>query len=433
MSGPQAIRLVGGIVPPSLLPRVHAGEVEPQSIAPASYRLAGNETIRDAAARAWSYLRGAWAAWHDVENPGAGATRDRWLLPLLRELGYGNVPALSSGLTFDGTSYPISHQWEHVPIHLLGPGASLDRRNPGVAGAARAPQAMLQEFLNREDANLWAILSNGSKLRLLRDSTALAGSAYLEFDLDAIFEGDLYAEFLLLYMLAHSTRMEKRSGSEAGPGDCWLEAWRTDAVDTGTRALDRLRSGVESALTDLGDGFLHHPANGWLVDALRNGELSDRDYLRALLRLVYRLLFVYVAEDRGALLDPEASTAAKATYADYFSTARLRRLSRVRAGGPHPDLWKAQRLILSALGGEGLPRLGVPALGGLFDPDPRAVTVTNQPERDLLLGAELSNHALLSTVRNLRGSKSKADERSPSTTETSAQRNLAPSTNHSLS
>ena len=401
MSGPQAIRLVGGIVPPSLLPRVQAGEVDPQSIAPASYRLAGNETIRDAAARAWSYLRGAWAAWHDMENSGAGATRDRWLLPLLRELGYGNVPALSSGLTFDGTSYPISHQWEHVPIHLLGPGASLDRRNPGVAGAARAPQAMLQEFLNREDATLWGILSNGSKLRLLRDSTALAGSAYLEFDLDAIFEGDLYAEFLLLYMLAHSTRMEKRGGSEASPGDCWLEAWRTDAVDTGTRALDRLRAGVEAALTDLGDGFLHHPANVWLVDALRNGELSDRDYLRALLRLVYRLLFTYVAEDRGALLNPEAPTAAKTTYADYFSTARLRRLSRVRAGGPHPDLWQAQRMILTALGGDGLPQLAVPPLGGLFDPDPREATVIRQPERDLLLGAELSNHAFLSAVRNL--------------------------------
>jgi hypothetical protein len=401
VSGLQAIRIVGGIVPPSLLPRIQAGEVDPASLTPASYRLAGNETIRDAAARAWTYLRGAWAAWHDLDNPGAGATRDKWLLPLLRELGYGNVPALSHGLLVDDTSYPVSHAWEHVPIHLLGPGVSLDRRNPGVAGGARAPQAMLQEALNREEANLWAILSNGSKLRLLRDSTALAGSAYLEFDLDAIFEADLYAEFLLLFLLAHSTRLEKRGGSDAGPADCWLEAWRTDAVDTGTRALDRLRAGVEHALVDLGDGFLHHPSNAWLVTALRTGEVSDRDYLRALLRLVYRLLFTFVAEDRGALLDPNASPDAKGTYNEYFSTARLRRMARIRSGGPHPDLWQAQRLILGALGGDGLEQLGVPALGGLFDPDPRARTVTGQPGPDLLLGAELSNRALLSAIRHL--------------------------------
>jgi hypothetical protein len=401
MSGLQAVRVVGGIVPPSFLTRVQSGEVDRASLTPASYRLAGNETLRDAAARAWTYLRGAWSAWNDLDAPGAGATRDRWLLPLLRELGYGNVPALSHGLTVEDTSYPVSHCWEHVPVHLLGPGVDLDRRNPGVAGAARAPQAMLQELLNRSSGHLWAILSNGSKLRLLRDSTALAGSAYLEFDLDAIFDGELYSEFLLLFLVAHSTRLEKRSGSESGPSDCWVEAWRNDAVDTGTRALDRLRAGVEDALTQLGDGFLHHPSNRWLVDALRAGELTDRDYLRALLRLVYRLLFTFVAEDRGALLDPDAPTSAKTTYTEYFSTTRLRRLSRIRAGGPHEDLWRAQRLILEALGGEGLSRLAVPALGGLFDPDPREPRVTGQPVPDLLLGAGLSNHALLSAVRSL--------------------------------
>ncbi len=401
MSSYQGIRIVGGIMPPSFLSRVQSGEVDPESLTPASYRLAGNETIRDAAARAWTYLRNAWSAWHEIEVPGAGATRDRWLLPLLRELGYGNVPALSHGISIEGTSYPISHEWEHIPIQLLGPAVHLDRRNPGVAGAARAPQAMVQEALNKTDENLWAILSNGSTLRLLRDSSALAGSAYLEFDLDTIFDGDLYAEFLMLFLIAHSTRLEKRGGSDAGPADCWLEIWRNEAVDTGTRALDKLRVGVEQALVDLGDGFLHHSSNGWLVQALRSGELSDRDYLRALLRLVYRLLFMFVAEDRNALLDPEASTQQRATYTNYFSAARLRRMSRIRSGGPHPDLWQAQRMILSALGGNGLADVAIPALGGLFDPDPRAKLTQGQTEPDLLLSAELSNHALLSAVRNL--------------------------------
>lgn len=400
MSGLQAVRVIGGIVPPSMLARVQGGEVAAESLTPASYRLAGNETLRDAAARAWAYLQGAWAAFRDIESPTIAQTRERWLLPLVRELGYGNVPALPHGMSIDETHYPISHRYEEIPIHLLAPGINLDRRNPGVAGAARAPQAMLQEFLNRSDEHLWALLSNGTRLRMLRDSTALAGSAYLEFDLEAIFDGELYSEFLLMFLLAHSTRTEKR-GEDAGPADCWLETWRNDAVDTGTRALDKLRVGVEQAITDLGDGFLHHPNNGWLVEALRTGQLSDRDYLRALLRLIYRLLFCFVAEDRGAFLDPHASPEAKDRYATYFSTARLRRISRIRAGGPHPDLWEAQRLTLSALGGQGLPQLGVPALGGLFDPDPRANPVDNQPGPDLVFSADLSNRALLSAIRAL--------------------------------
>src|SRR5690606_19491075 len=172
----------------------------PQSISGASYHLVGNEKPKDAAARAWSYLRGAWTAWRDVVAreqglPGTGAAREKWLLVLLDELGYGRLPATRQAEVIDGTEYPISHRWYHVPIHLLGPGVDLDKRNPGVPGAARAPQAMLQEYLNRSDDDLWGILSNGLRLRLLRDSTAFAGSAYVEFDLEAIFDGELYAEF----------------------------------------------------------------------------------------------------------------------------------------------------------------------------------------------------------------------------------------------
>ena len=157
------------MIPPSLLTRIQAGELsDADSLSPASYHLAGRETVRDAASRAWSYLRGAWTAWRehvDAQPPGGvgtGAARERWLLVLLRELGYGHVPALPGGYVIEDREYPVSHAWQYVPIHLLGPGADLDHRNPGVSGAARAPQAMVQELLNRDDDRLWAILSNGT-------------------------------------------------------------------------------------------------------------------------------------------------------------------------------------------------------------------------------------------------------------------------------
>lgn len=407
----QAITVVGGVVPPSLLGRVQAGEVnDARSMAPASFHLAGTETVRDAASRTWMYLQGAWRAWResdatkrpDGQGAGTGDARQKWLLVLLRELGYGQVPATPGGLTIGGEAYPISHRWESVPIHLLGPGVDLDKRTPKVEGAARrAPQAMVQEFLNREDTYLWAILSNGLRLRLLRDSTALAGSAYIEFDLETIFESDLYSEFQLFWQLCHQSRLDKRGGSESPPSDCWLELWRGESVEAGARALDKLGAGVEKALDFLGSGFLRHPDNRWLVDALHSGDLSHRDFHKALLRTAYRLLFIFVVEDRGALLDPAATTEARHRYETYFSTQRLRKMSRTRDGGPHPDLWRTQKLVLGALGGEGLGVVGLPALGGLFDPDPRAARLAGQPHGDLLLGAELANQDFLKAIRVL--------------------------------
>lgn len=407
----QAITVVGGVVPPSLLGRIQAGEVnDARSMTPASFHLAGTETVRDAASRTWMYLQGAWSAWResdaakrpDGQGAGTGDARQKWLLVLLRELGYGQVPATPGGLTIGSEAYPISHRWESVPIHLIGPGVDLDKRTPKVEGAARrAPQAMMQEFLNREDTYLWAILSNGLRLRLLRDSTALAGSAYIEFDLETIFESDLYSEFQLFWQLCHQSRLDKRGGSEAPPSDCWLEQWRSESVEAGARALNKLGAGVEKALAFLGSGFLRHPHNRWLVDALHSGDLSHRDFHKALLRTAYRLLFLFVVEDRGALLDPAATTEARHRYETYFSTQRLRKMSRTRDGGPHPDLWRTQKLVLGALGGDGLAAVGLPALGGLFDHDPRASRLDEQPHDDLLLGAELANQDFLKAIRGL--------------------------------
>ncbi len=332
MSGTmQGVTVIGGIVPPVLLERIQTGEVaDPASLRPASYHLIGTETARDAASRAWGDLRGAWDAWRlsDQARPpgtaGTGPARERWLLVLLRELGYGQVQVQGGAVIIEEREYPISHRWNHVPIHLLGPGVALDHRNPGVAGAARAPQAMVQEYLNRAPEHLWAILSNGLRFRLLRDSTSLAGSAYLEFDVEAIFDGELFPEFLLLWQVAHCSRLEKRAGPDAAPSDCWLEAWRGEALDSGTRALDKLRDGVQVALGELGSGFLRHPANRWLLQALHDGELTDREFHRALLRTVYRLLFCFVAESRDALLDPAAPARARDRYQRIFSLARAR-------------------------------------------------------------------------------------------------------------
>ena len=405
MSTLQAIRVEGGIVPPTMFRHIQTGDIgNPASRSAASYHLPGKESIRDAANRSWTYLTGAWEAWREAQarEPGgmsstsAAAARERWLLVLLQELGYGRLPAHTGGIDVEDHHYPVSHLWQHVPIHLLGPGVDLDRRNPGVQGATRAPQAMVQELLNRTDEHLWAIVSNGLRFRLLRDSTALAGSAFIEFDLEAIFDGELFAEFLLLWQTCHQSRLEARAVDEDEPSitECWLELWRADSVKAGARALDKLRAGVEDALTHLGTGFLAHPANSALRADLSSGAMRPEDYHRHLLRLVYRLLFLFVTEDRGVLLDPAAPATARQRYTAYLSTQRLRTQARQRQGSAaYTDLWQAQRLVLRALGGDGQAGLALPALGGLFDPE--------EGQGEPLLDAELANDAFLAAVRDL--------------------------------
>ncbi|TXH28365.1 MAG: SAM-dependent DNA methyltransferase [Mycobacterium sp.] len=391
------VRIQGGLLPADLLGRL-AARTGVDGLTSKDYHLAAGESVSDAANRVWAYLRGAWTAYREAlgalpdTDAATALTRERFLMVLLDQLGYGRVPTTGKGgITLGEHAFPISHLWGPVPIHLLGR-VPLDTRTKGMAGAAGAsPQSMVQELLNRSDEHLWALLANDTTLRLLRDSTSLVGSAYIEFDLEAIFDGDLFSDFQLLYMLCQQSRLEVRD-PEIGPTSCWLEQWRQDALDTGSRALNLLRDGVVDALLTLGTGFLTHPDNTTLREQLADGTLTVSDVHEALLRVVYRLLFTFVAEDRGVLLDPTADPTARQRYLDYFSTDKLRRISRRRRGGRYSDRWQALTLVWRGLGDEnGQPELGLPGIGGLYEPG----------ELDFLTTCALTNAALQSAVRSL--------------------------------
>jgi hypothetical protein len=410
-----SVKIVGGLLPADLLGRVFAGDPQVPGTGPGTYGLERGESVRRQASRSWLYLLEVWQDFKSridgagpdaAEATSARVTRERWLRILLRELGFHQVAGGSFEL--EGKSFPVSHRSGHVPIHLLGWATDLDHKTPHVS--ARAPQSMLQELLNRDDAYLWAILSNGATLRLLRDSTALVGSSYVEFDLEAIFDGELFSDFVLLYLACHESRFAGQGNG--GPETCYLEQWRGFAVEQGQRALDQLRDGVQRAISILGTGFLSHPDNPQLRGRLdpHNADLKLDDFNRALLRLVYRILFWFVAEDRGALLQPDPAGAgadirarlreARDRYAAYFSAARLRQLARRHRGGRHGDLFEAMQLVFDALGTEGgVPELALPGIGGIFESrwaDGRAL-----PLDEPLDGARLSNEALLCAVRTL--------------------------------
>jgi hypothetical protein len=430
---------------------------------PADYGLVGTLTVNAAAARAWDVLLPAHQAWKaglaklPAGDAATGYTRDKWLLPLLYEFGYGRPTPLPAGIDLPPglgetkpAHFPLSHQlaWPAdtktptaaLPIHLLGPRVDLEHKTPGLT--ARPPHAMVQELLNRSPERLWALLSNGRTLRVLRDASSLARQSYLEFDLDLIFENQLYADFRLLFTCLHATRFAPRGGYGAvssdgsttddvaqeedddtaevildvaptgpTPDDCWMEEWRTNAINDGARALDALRDGVATAITAFGTGFVSHPANADLVRALAASGGTTTDLHRWLLRVAYRLIVLFVAEDRDLLHAADCDSDARAVYEQHFSAARLRRLAATRTGSRHSDLWDAHCLVTDALGGDGNPTLALPGLAAsLYEPGAIG----------LLRESRVSNQHLLAAVRAL----SLVTDKQTSTTRPVDYRNL---------
>jgi len=361
------IRTEGAILPADLLERIAGGDRTLPGLTPADYHLDAGEKLNEAVSRSWNRLLGLWKAFRTeaaalpADDSGTTLTRERWLLPLFRELGYGRIPA-ARATEIDGKTYPISHRWNAVPIHLLGCRVDIDRRSAGIAGASRtSPHGLLQEFLNRSHTHLWAFLANGLRLRILRDSARLTRQAYVEFDLESMLDGEVFPDFTLLWLLCHQSRVEGEK-----PEECLLERWSKAAAEEGARALDALRTGVEHAIAALGRGFLAHPANAALRDDLRSGRLDTQDYFRQLLRLVYRLIFLSVAEDRDLLLAPGADPAARERYLRHYSTRRFRDLAGRTRGGRHADLYEGFKVVADRLAEKGCPELGLTPLGSFL-------------------------------------------------------------------
>ena len=290
----QTIRSEGGLLPPDLLRRVIDPRERLDGARPEDYGRPPDERLNEVITQSWNRLRKHWAGFRSAADllgnteAGTGLTNDKWSLPLLRELDFGLLPA-SAGPEIAGRTYAVNRFFGPVPVHLVGCGLSLDRRTAGVRGAAAVnPHGLVQEFLNRSGAHLWAIVSNGLCLRILRDNQALSRQSFLEFDLEAMFAGEAYADFVLLWLMAHATRFAPREGNR--PESCWLEQWTKVADAQGTRALGDLRGGVEKALQILGEGFTSHPKNIVLRDALRTGQVRPADFHGQLLRVVYRLI-----------------------------------------------------------------------------------------------------------------------------------------------
>jgi type I restriction-modification system DNA methylase subunit len=392
------IRVEGGLVSPDLLERLDALEGQK----PTDFGLPSRRTVVDEVAAIWSVARTYWQAFQArLERQASESlttiTREQWMIPLLDALGYAPEYQRQAAQLEDGRSYALSHRADAgedaPPLHIVACDQELGSRPPSGRGNL-APHSLLQDYLNRSE-HLWGVVTNGVKFRLLRDSAYFSRPSYIEFDLESILRDDRFDEFVLFYRLAHRSRLPKGVDDAS---DCLLERYHQAAVEQGGRIRDGLRNAVREALLILGTGFLNHRKNEELRRRLRDGALtSDRFYLQ-LLYLVYRFLFLMVAEERG-LLASESPTQEcqrkESLYDTYFGVSRLRRLADEPLNAPERfnDLYFGLQTLFRVFSDETFAgMLGLTALNGeLF----------SEMKTAELNAACLDNDSLLKAVREL--------------------------------
>jgi len=413
----DSLRIEGGIFPGEFLNAVRELKLKGQGST--DYGLHRTLKLRDEISRYWRIAKAEWEVFNEArqrqDTDRTALAVERFLVPLLQHVfAFTDLQPCRNPRYLGERRFPLTHEAgfveqdladssfalgenvsrearriAHIPLVLTSPDFSLDKSHPafGDEGRRRSPQGLLQEYLNASPEALWGIVSNGLVLRILRDNPSMTRPAFVEVDLARLFEDDLYSDFVALWLTLHGSRFLSQNGKIS---QCWLEQWREQAVEEGERAREHLRAGVEQALRALGTGFVAHPANQALREALSSGQLSPNAYFQQLLRLVYRLLFLLTAEDRNILHDPATATAeARRLYVQGYSLSLLRERARKRRFyDGYADLWQALSTTFKALH-SGQPLLGLPALGGLF--------ASNQcPDLD---AAQLGNKALLSAIR----------------------------------
>ncbi|BDB40991.1 Eco57I restriction-modification methylase domain-containing protein [Mycobacterium kiyosense] len=328
-----------------------------------------------------------WSTYGDELKSGMDISRirERLVIKLLDLLGFSPIYQRAN-LTAGGQRWDISHlgwQSEHAPpIHTVA-AADLDQRGE----RKRSPHEELQGYLNAADAR-WGILTNGRVLRLLRDYHHTRTRGYVEFDVVAIFEAASWPDFLALWRLCHVSRF--RAGADTAVADSpdtttaasedddaedgdtavvddttsitLLESLHSRAVSAGVAAGRRLQPQVRSAIGSLANGVID--ANPELRGQLESDPDLGRELYRELLTVLYRILFLLFAEQRGML------KGADALYRESYSLTRLRAIAVDGHAEPRRmDLWEGLKTTFRLFGNEAdAAVLGVyPYNGFLFD------------------------------------------------------------------
>lgn len=346
---------------------------------PEDFGFTENQKLRDEIQFAYSQARKQWSIFKDQaerlsnDETGTSETRRYWILPLLGYLGYN--PEHSTAEIVNNRSYAISHRDNDrngFPIHIMGIHDNIDKKRD-TGGPRLSPHGLVQEYLNMTE-HLFGLVSNGYKLRLLRDSSRFSRLSFVEFDLQAMMEDELYSDFAVMYRLIHASRMPVKPEDSA---DSIIEHYHQDAIESGARIREKLRAKVEQTLQMLGNGFLNHPANKPLRQEFLNEDMDASGYYGKLLKIIYRFLFLMVIEERKLVFPKKEDIKGewnedqlkeyREIYEKYYSIHRLRNLAEKRhqLDADAEDLWEQLKKTFQLFEKESMgSRMGIQALNG---------------------------------------------------------------------
>ncbi len=339
---------------------------------------------------AWSALRNDWRFYNErsIVNDAYGTRRSRDLMErLFQSLGY-QLQRLQANVEVGPNSFDISYlcpDLAGLPFIVIGDRivdeqgietldrCSLDFRAKGSRRKKSAHATML-EFLNATEC-VYGIISNGQTIRLLRNSGQLVKLTYIEFDLRRMLDEDKYTEFCLMYRLLHSSRF--RLGDDE---QTVLERWFNMSIESGIRIRAGLSRAVQTTMETIGRSVVRGEGEG--NEALRlafaNGSLSADALNKELIHFIYRLLFLFIIEDRNLVYEiPERADNPQyrqivewlEVYKQHYAASRLRRLSELTylRQREYSDLWQGLmdtfRLFEPSDFGS---RLGIKPLGGVL-------------------------------------------------------------------
>ena len=288
LSSWPSLQLEGNLIAPAMVAKIDRREAGEQT--EDSYGVRKGLTVREEISLAFRVGQAHFDAFAKVASPSLEAVRRFMRAFLVETFAFSDLEDASGAVCCVAGG-------GRVPVVLVPPAEALDQRSPTLSTErSRSPTFALQDYLNEREEALWGLVTNGTHLRLLRDNASLTRPAHIEADLAQIFANEDASSFAALWLLIHRSRF---GAAGAPPTDCALERWRDTGAREGEAARDRLAGQVERALRVLGSGFLD--ANPGLAAKLRTGELHLTTWFNELLRLVYRLIFLMVAEDRDLL------------------------------------------------------------------------------------------------------------------------------------
>lgn len=410
MTASTHITTSGGLISAAFLENIREAGSRQPGVEPAAFALPWSAAptspaaMESTIAAAWELLLERWDAVRaDLPLMDVSQVRSRWLLPLFQVLDF--EPVYQRGDTLldrEGKlRFSLSHRgWDEekrtsvgsAPVlHTVAPSQKLDEcADSGRTTKNKSPHDLVQSFLNASSTERWAIVSNGILLRLLRDYHHTFTKGYVQFDLESILETRNYGDFRALYRLCHASRFVVPQTSEVAETSevlIPLEQFYKDSIATGVKVGEDLRGQVRQAIETLGNGFL----DGDLIRQLQADEDLCRRY-GEILHIIYRILFLLFAEQRGMMPGRDS------LYAEAYSIAWLR----ARAEGDIPreddftDLWAGLRVTFRMVR-EGVPALGVFGYDGMLFEDHAGA----QHAAPLLEGHAIRNSDLLRAVRAL--------------------------------